>query len=100
MKPSRHYGVCALSGWLHGTQLRLKVMAGVVAVTLVALAGFDFAAVSIMRHYLFGQTDKNLQTALTVTRGQLPALLPGAHRPSVAGPMRQRAILGDFDITY
>ena len=33
-------------------QLRLKVMAGLVVVTLVALTAFDVAAVATMRRYL------------------------------------------------
>jgi two-component system, OmpR family, sensor kinase len=36
-------------------QLRMRVLAGVVAVTLAALAAFDLAAVTTMRHYLYGQ---------------------------------------------
>jgi two-component system, OmpR family, sensor kinase len=56
-------------------QLRLKVMAGVVAVTLVALVAFDVGAVATMRRYLLGQTDKNLQVALTLTTPRLAAIL-------------------------
>jgi two-component system, OmpR family, sensor kinase len=48
-------------------QLRLKVMAGVVVVTLVALVAFDVAAVATMRRYLLGQTDNNLKVALNLT---------------------------------
>ena len=40
------------------TQLRLKVMAGVVVVTLIALVAFDVAAVSTVRRYLLSQTDR------------------------------------------
>ena len=35
-------------------QLRLKVLAGVVVVTLVALVAFDVGAVTTMRRYLLG----------------------------------------------
>jgi two-component system, OmpR family, sensor kinase len=55
--------------------LRLKVMAGVVAVTLLALTAFDVGAVIMMRRYLVTQTDNNLLLALTVTEPRLRALL-------------------------
>jgi two-component system OmpR family sensor kinase len=57
------------------TQLRLKVMAGVLAVTLVALVAFDVAAVTTVRRYLLNQTDNNLQGALTLTLPRLAAFL-------------------------
>jgi two-component system, OmpR family, sensor kinase len=57
-------------------KLRTKVVAGVVAITLVVLAVFDFAAVSLLRKYLLGQTDVTLRSALTVTRPRLNVLLP------------------------
>jgi hypothetical protein len=56
-------------------QLRLKVMAGVVVVTLVALTAFDIGAVTTMRRYLLAQTDNNLQAALTLTLPRLTAIL-------------------------
>jgi len=56
-------------------QLRLKVMAGVVAVTLVALVAFDVAAVTTMRRYLLRQTDTNLQVALNMTAPRLASVL-------------------------
>src|SRR6476659_1699264 len=55
--------------------LRLKVMAGVVAVTLLALVAFDVGAVTTMRRYLLTQTDSNLQGALTLTLPRLAATL-------------------------
>ena len=60
---------------LLGTQLRLKVMAGVVVVTLVALVAFDLAAVTTVRRDLLAQTDNNLQGALTLTLPRLAAIL-------------------------
>jgi two-component system, OmpR family, sensor kinase len=57
------------------TQLRLKVMAGVVVVTLVALVAFDLAAVTTVRRDLLSQTDNNLQGALTLTLPRLAAIL-------------------------
>ena len=56
-------------------QLRLKVMAGVLAVTLVALVAFDVAAVTTVRRYLLNQTDNNLQVALTLTLPRLAGFL-------------------------
>jgi len=56
-------------------QLRLKVMAGVVVVTLLALVAFDVGAVATMRRYLLTQTDNNLQGALTPTLPRLAAAL-------------------------
>jgi len=65
----------AMVGRLLHTQLRLKVMAGVLAVTLVALVAFDVAAVGTVRRNLLSQTDDNLQVALTLTLPRLAALL-------------------------
>jgi two-component system OmpR family sensor kinase len=65
----------ALLRRLWRAQLRLKVMAGVVVVTLVALVAFDVAAVSVMRRNLLGQTDANLQVALTLTKPMLARIL-------------------------
>src|SRR6266702_2112391 len=56
-------------------QLRLKVMAGVVVVTLLALVAFDVGAVTTMRRYLLTQTDSSLQGALTLTLPRLDAAL-------------------------
>ena len=57
-------------------KLRTKVVAGVVAITLVVLAVFDFAAVALLRKYLIGQTDGTLRSALTVTKPRLAEMLP------------------------
>ena len=54
---------------LHG-QVRLKVMAGVVVVTLVALAAFDIGAMAIMRRSLLGQTDGTLDGALQAAQSK------------------------------
>jgi two-component system OmpR family sensor kinase len=67
------------------TQLRLKVLAGVVVVTLVALVAFDVATVTTMRRYLLNQTDNNLQGALTLTLPRLAAIVAAgsaASRPA------------------
>jgi two-component system, OmpR family, sensor kinase len=65
----------ALPGQLLRAQLRVKVMASVVVVTLVALVAFDIGAVAIMRRYLITQTDKNLQVALSLTQPRLATFL-------------------------
>ena len=67
----------ALLGRLLRVQLRLKVMAGVVVVTLVALVAFDVGAVTTMRRYLLSQTDNNLHGALNLTVPRLRTILSG-----------------------
>jgi len=86
-------------------------MAGVVAITLVALVAFDVAAVATMRRYLLTQTDSNLHVALTLTVPRLPVLLgvqastaPPPH--AVDGqlvrerPSRYWVPPGAFDMTF
>jgi len=101
-----------LSRRLH-VWLRLKVMAGVVVVTLLALAAFDVGVVTTMRRYLLTQTDNNLHLALTVTEPRLNSLVsegfpsrssppsplsspPGYQRPTSKLP----GFLGDFQIAF
>ena len=95
-------------------QLRLRVMAGVVAITLVALVAFDVAAVATMRRNLLTQTDSDLHVALTLTVPRLPALLGvqasvgqqpqvalgGPQSERVSGPPRYWVVPGAFDITF
>jgi two-component system OmpR family sensor kinase len=111
----------ALLRRLWGAQLRLRVMAGVVIVMLVAIAAFDAGAVATMRRYLLRQTDQNLQVTLAVTRIHLPSLVPGypprfsvdaqvARAPGSGGAAvtsagkspsaSPRSVLGEFSITY
>jgi len=87
-------------------KLRTRVLAGVLAVTLVALVAFGIAAITALRGYLFRQTDSRLQAALSLYRVSVPAapFPPGARRPGFirsqkrlsGGPVRQRAIAGPF----
>jgi len=106
---------------LRKAQLRTRVLAGVLAVTLIALVAFDFAAVGALRRYLLGHTDAQLATVLglyrptTVTppsgtnwyarnhavraggrRMVPPGLRPvgGTPRPSPGGPRVQQVIAG------
>ena len=55
------------------SQLRMRVLAGVVAVTLAALAAFDLMAVTTMRHHLYGQAQNEVNAAIP-TLGEVPAL--------------------------
>jgi two-component system OmpR family sensor kinase len=73
----------ALARRLPRAQLRVKVMAGVVLVTLVALAAFDIGAVTIMKRDLLGQTDGSLQSAL---HQSLPAVQQVLGKSSTGGP--------------
>jgi two-component system OmpR family sensor kinase len=94
-------------------QLRLKVMAGVVVVTLAALVAFDVGAVATMRRYLLSQADSNLKVALTLTIPRLAAMLPAGVLPDPAvdrqgvpaesrGPDRAevQALPGAFDMAF
>src|ERR1035438_5063777 len=85
MRHRRASGARALLRRLLRAQLRLKVMAGVVVVTLVALVAFDIGAVTTMRRYLLAQTDNNLQVALTLTTPRLNAILSGTTLPGRPG---------------
>jgi two-component system, OmpR family, sensor kinase len=50
---------------LHRTQLRTRVLVGVLAVTLAALASFGYAAVTTLDQYLLGSTSTNLKNVFT-----------------------------------
>jgi two-component system OmpR family sensor kinase len=55
------------------------VLAGVLAVTVIALVAFDFAAVGALRRYLLGHTDAQLQTVLDLYRPMSVTLPPSAN---------------------
>jgi two-component system, OmpR family, sensor kinase len=78
--------------------LRLKVMAGVVVVTLLALAAFDVGVVITMRRYLLAQTDRTLQVALTVTEPALNSLVSEVSR--VPHPPGVTGFPGDCDVAF
>jgi two-component system, OmpR family, sensor kinase len=90
MSHRRASRVGALTRRLLQAQLRIKVMAGVVVVTLVALVAFDLGAVATMRRYLLAQTDSNLQGALTLTVPQLANIM--AHVRSPGSGQGRRAV--------
>jgi two-component system, OmpR family, sensor kinase len=57
-------------------QLRTRVLAAVLSITLIALAAFDVAAVTALRRYLLSQTDSQLQTVIKPIEGpRLRAIL-------------------------
>ena len=90
MSQSERSRPAALARRLMRTQLRIKVLAGVVAVTLVALVAFDIGAVTTVRRYLLSQSDSNLQVALTLTLPRLAEFL-AASTPG-GGPGGTRAV--------
>jgi len=87
-------------------QLRTRVLAGVLLVTLAALAAFDVAGVTALRSYLIGQTDSELRNVARLYRlvsvnlptpgGQVHAV-KGKSRtwiPAPQGAVRQEVIAG------
>jgi two-component system, OmpR family, sensor kinase len=92
-------------------QLRTRVLAGVLAITVIALVAFDFAAVGALRRYLLGHTDAQLQTVLGLYRPMTIRLGPGGNfsvsrlplhpgevvpgrRPPTGGPRVQQVLSG------
>jgi hypothetical protein len=65
-------------------QLRTRVLAGVLLITVVALVAFDVAAVTALRGYLLGQTDSRLQNVLGLYR---PVNRP-ASAQAIRAPLR------------
>jgi len=95
MSHSRGFRISSLPSRGLGVPLRLKVMAGVVAVTLLALAAFDIGAVIMTRRYLLTQTDTNLHLALSVTEPKLTSLLAdGVPAPSPTAALRGAPVIG------
>ena len=79
-------------------QLRTRVLAGVLLITVVALVAFDVAAVTALRRYLLGQTDSRLQTVLSLyrpvreeVRSQGPPLASASTPTHLAAPAQVRA---------
>ena len=68
-----------LRAFVHRIKLRTRVLAGVVTVMLIALAGFGYIAANELHSYLLAQTDSNLQAVfsqyktLIVESGGLPS---------------------------
>jgi two-component system OmpR family sensor kinase len=73
-----------LAGKIRRPQLRTQVLAGVLVVTLAALAMFDVAAVSELRRYLLSRTDSNLRTVINLARPAPAVARVSAHPPGPA----------------
>ncbi|MGN6794884.1 MAG: ATP-binding protein [Streptosporangiaceae bacterium] len=78
-------------------QLRTQVLAGVLLVTLAALAVFDVAAISELRRYLLNRTDANLETVLRLAQPvprtvHVRNIPPGQPRRLIP-PLKQRVEL-------
>ena len=82
------------------TQLRMRVMAGVVAVTLAALAVFDLTAVTTMHNYLYAQTRSQLDAVVQQARGELPALISATSRSPGGIEGLLPVTTGQFDIAW
>ena len=67
-------------------RLRLRVLVPVVAVTLIALVAFDFAAVTALHSYLMSQTDTSLLNAGSIVQPELNNLPAGAQTPPAPPP--------------
>jgi two-component system, OmpR family, sensor kinase len=80
--------------------LRLKVMAGVVVVTLLTLAAFDVGGVATTRRYLLTQTDNNLHQALTLMEPRLRSLLSEGVPATASPPAEPATLFGDFEIAF
>jgi two-component system, OmpR family, sensor kinase len=92
--PSRWPG---LSGWV---PLRMQVLAGVLSITLVALAAFDLAAVTALRGYLFSQTDTRLAMVLSITGPALARQVPASGSVSSVVGKQTLAVQGEYDIAF
>lgn len=60
-----HTTLRSLGAFVHRVKLRTRVLAGVLVVTLIALAGFGYSAADALHGYLLAQTDSNLQAAFS-----------------------------------
>jgi two-component system OmpR family sensor kinase len=66
---------------LRRTQIRTRVLAGVLAVVILALAAFDVTAVTALRRYLLNQTDTQLQSVLSQYQPLTVTLNASVHPP-------------------
>jgi two-component system OmpR family sensor kinase len=69
------------------SQLRVRVLVGVLLVIVVTLAAFDYAAIAGLRGYLVGQADGQLREVVSLYR---PAQLSAPPGPGSPGPTVQR----------
>src|SRR5260370_32006478 len=78
-------------------KLRTQVLAGVLVITLGALAIFDVAAVTALRTYLLNRTDVTLKPALTFPQPQLTRLPPDGPRTVRAAPA---PVFGEYYMAF
>jgi two-component system OmpR family sensor kinase len=69
-------------------RLRTRVLIGVLAVTLIALAGFDIAAVTALRGYLLNEAESQIPHSIR---------LPGAWRTAPLSPGRAATVIQAFN---
>jgi two-component system OmpR family sensor kinase len=82
-------------------QLRTRVLAGVLLITLVALVAFDFAAVTALRRYMVSQAGARLQTVLSLVQGpRLSVLLPGLHWTKGPRPKLLPPVFGQYYVEF
>jgi two-component system OmpR family sensor kinase len=77
-------------------RLRTQVLAGVLSITLLALAVFDIAAVSVLHRYLVGRTDSNLRATLTTIQPRLEVMVAAA----MANGNHPIAVPGGYNIAF
>ena len=70
------------------------------SITLIALAGFDVAAVTLLRGYLLSQTDSTLQRGLDIARPQLPTLLGRVKNGEPVLRVRLLRLLGEYYLAF
>jgi len=66
-------------------KLRIQVLAGVLTVTLVALAAFDVIAITALHRYLISQSGQRLQAALTVAKPKVNVIIRAERTLSLPG---------------
>ena len=75
-------------------QLRTRVLAGVLAVTVIALAAFDIAAITGLRRYLVSHTDARLGTVLSLYRPlDVPVRAVAVRAPPGGSPVIQKIVI-------
>jgi two-component system OmpR family sensor kinase len=79
-------------------KLRTQVLVSVLTITLVALAVFDFAAVTALRTYLINETNATLNSVLTQTQPQLNVLLPAYRKQQIQA--KRLPVFGEYYIAW
>jgi len=79
-------------------KLRTQVLAGVLVITIGALAIFDVAAVTALRTYLLGQANQTVSSVLAATRARLTDLLPAGRGASWV--QAESPVFGEYYIAF